>query len=107
MTAPVSAAARSARAALAVLLLAELSGTSPVIEAQSLPTATLAGKVTAEDGEGLPGITIRLESKSLQGVREISTSATGDFLAALLPPGWLFFPRRFIHNRRLRMYQSW
>ena len=87
MSARASAAARCTRAALALLLLAELSGTEPVIEAQSLPTATLAGKVTAEDGAGLPGIAIRLESKSLQGVREISTSATGDFLAALLPTG--------------------
>jgi hypothetical protein len=55
--------------------------------AQSLATATLAGKVTAEDGAGLPGITIRLESNSLQGVREASTSANGDFLFALLPAG--------------------
>ena len=55
--------------------------------AQSLPTATLAGKVTSEDGTGLPGITIHLESISLQGIRETSTSATGDYLAALLPPG--------------------
>ena len=82
-----SVAARRVRAALALLILAELSGTKPVIDAQSLPTATLAGKVTAEDGAGLPGIRIRLESESLQGVREISTSATGDFLAALLPAG--------------------
>ena len=36
---------------------------------------------------GLPGIRIRLESESLQGAREISTSATGDFLAPLLPAG--------------------
>jgi hypothetical protein len=41
----------------------------------------------SESGEGLPAITIRLESTSLQGIRETSTSATGDFLAALLPPG--------------------
>jgi hypothetical protein len=86
VSAPGSAAARCARA-LVLLILAEVSGTEHVIEAQSLPTATLAGKVTAEDGVGLPGITIRLESESLQGVREISTSATGDFLVALLPPG--------------------
>jgi hypothetical protein len=79
--------ARCARAAGALLLLAELTATEPALEAQSLPTATLAGKVTAEDGAGLSGITIRLESESLQGVREISTSATGDFLAALLPTG--------------------
>jgi len=87
VTAAASAAARCARAALTLLLLAELSGTEPVIDAQSLPTATLAGKVTAEDGAGLPGITIRLESESLQGVREISTATTGDFLAPLLPAG--------------------
>ncbi len=87
MSAAASAAARCARAVLAVLLLEELTGTEALIEAQSLPTATLAGKVSAEDGAGLPGIRIRLESESLQGVRETSTSATGDFLAALLPTG--------------------
>jgi hypothetical protein len=84
---PASVAARCSRAALALLILAGLSGTEAVVEAQSLPTATLAGRVTAEDGAGLPGIRVRLESESLQGVREISTSATGDFLAALLPTG--------------------
>jgi hypothetical protein len=87
VSAGASAAARCARCALALLILGEISKTAPVLEAQSLPTATLAGKVTAEDGAGLPGITIQLESKSLQGVRETSTSATGDFLAALLPAG--------------------
>ena len=87
MNAPGAAATRCARTALALLILAELSGREHHVEAQSLPTATLAGRVTTEDGAGLPGITVRLESKSLQGVREISTSATGDFLAALLPAG--------------------
>ena len=75
-----------ARAAGAILLLLELTATQPLL-AQSLPTATLAGKVSAEDGSGLPGIRIRLVSESLQGVRETSTSATGDFLVALLPTG--------------------
>ncbi len=79
--------ARCVRAALALLILAELSETVTVVDAQSLPTATLAGRVTADDGAGLPGIKVRLESKSLQGIREISTSATGDFLVALLPTG--------------------
>jgi hypothetical protein len=88
MKAPASAAARCARATLSLLfLLGEISGTKPVVEAQSLPTATLIGKVTSEDGAGLLGITVRMESQSLQGIRETSTSATGDFLAALLPPG--------------------
>lgn len=83
---PASAGSRFARAALALVILSELTGTEPD-EAQSLPTANLAGKVSAEDGSGLPGIRIRLESESLQGVRETSTSATGDFLVALLPRG--------------------
>lgn len=87
MSAPASAAARCARAALTLLLIGELPGLKPVLECQSLPTATLAGKVTAEDGAGLPGIRVRLESESLQGAREISTSAAGDFLAPLLPAG--------------------
>jgi len=43
--------------------------------------------VTGEDGAGIPGINVRLESESLQGLRELSTAATGDFLAPLLPPG--------------------
>jgi Carboxypeptidase regulatory-like domain len=87
VTATVRVTARHARTALALLLLAGLSGVEPVAEAQSLPTATLTGKVTADDGEGLSGITVHLASKSLQGFRETTTSATGDFLAALLPAG--------------------
>ncbi|HEU5250121.1 MAG TPA: carboxypeptidase regulatory-like domain-containing protein, partial [Thermoanaerobaculia bacterium] len=87
MNAPAPAAIWRGRAALAILLLADLPAIGPVIHAQSLPTSTLTGRVTDEDGARLPGITIRLESESLQGVREISTSATGDFLAALLPTG--------------------
>ncbi|HSD71538.1 MAG TPA: TonB-dependent receptor, partial [Thermoanaerobaculia bacterium] len=81
-----SARARCAGTALTLLVLAGFPSTGSV-EAQSLPTATLTGKVTAEDGVGLSGITVHLESKSLQGFRETSTSATGDFLAALLPAG--------------------
>jgi outer membrane receptor protein involved in Fe transport len=87
VTAHALTAARCARAAFRLLLLAGLPGMTPVLSAQSLPTATLAGKVTSDTGEGLPGITIHIESASLQGIRETSTSATGDFLAALLPAG--------------------
>ena len=87
MSARGSSAARGALAALALLILAELSETEWILKAQSLPTATLAGRVTAEEGAGLPGITVRLESESLQGVRAISTSATGEFLVPLLPAG--------------------
>jgi hypothetical protein len=83
----VVSAAAQARAAVALLFLTGLSACTPTVDAQSLPTATLTGKVTAEGGAGLPGITLQLESRSLQGTRETSTSETGDFLAALLPAG--------------------
>ena len=77
----------SGRGAAVLLIVVGFVPVGALIEAQSLPTATLAGRVTDEQGRGLPGVRVHLESEQLQGFREISTSATGDFLAALLPPG--------------------
>ena len=54
--------------------------------AQSLPTATLTGKVTA-DGAALPGVTVTVTSPNLQGARTAETSSSGDYLVPLLPPG--------------------
>ena len=56
------------------------------IVAQSLPTATITGKVSA-DGAGLPGVTVTVTSPNLQGSRNAVTSATGDYIIPLLPPG--------------------
>src|SRR5687768_10115848 len=53
---------------------------------QSIPTATLTGKVTA-DGAAIPGVTISVTSPNLQGTRTAETSAAGDYSLPLLPPG--------------------
>src|SRR5438105_7350161 len=54
--------------------------------AQSMPTATITGKVTTE-GAGLPGVTVTVRSPNLQGVRTGVTTAAGDYLLPLLPAG--------------------
>jgi len=67
-------------AAALVLLAAPLFG-------QGLPTATLTGKVTSEGGAPLPGVTVTVQSPSLQGTRETTSSGNGDYIFNLLPPG--------------------
>lgn len=54
--------------------------------AQSLPSATLTGKVTA-DGATIPGVTVTVRSPQLQGSRITQTSGAGDYIIPLLPPG--------------------
>ncbi|HEY3056378.1 MAG TPA: TonB-dependent receptor [Thermoanaerobaculia bacterium] len=54
--------------------------------AQSIPTATITGKVTTE-GSGLPGVTVTVRSPNLQGTRTAITSSAGDYIVPLLPPG--------------------
>ncbi len=51
-----------------------------------MPTATLSGKVTADDAS-LPGVTVSVSSPNLQGVRTAITSTAGDYIFPLLPPG--------------------
>lgn len=60
---------------------------APAAFPQGLPTATLTGKVTAEGGTSLPGVTVTVESRSLQGKRDVTTSGTGDYIFNLLPAG--------------------
>ena len=66
----------------AAFLLAAAFGFS-----QGIPTASLTGKVTAEGGVSLPGVTVRVESPSLQGTRDTTTSGNGDYIFNLLPSG--------------------
>ncbi len=54
--------------------------------AQSIPTATLTGKVTADDA-ALPGVTVTVKSPQLQGSRTAVTSGAGDYILPFLPPG--------------------
>ena len=52
-----------------------------------VPTGTISGRVTSSDGLALPGVTVTATSPSLQGERTIVTTANGDFILPLLPPG--------------------
>jgi Carboxypeptidase regulatory-like domain/TonB dependent receptor len=72
------------RIRLAVALL--LFSFAGVLLAQSIPTATLSGRVSAE-GAAIPGVTVSLTSPNLQGTRTGETTSTGDYLVPLLPPG--------------------
>ncbi len=54
--------------------------------AQSIPTSTLTGKVTADDA-ALPGVTVTVKSPQLQGSRTAVTSSAGDYILPFLPPG--------------------
>ncbi len=60
--------------------------TCSVALAQTGPTATLSGTVTAE-GAVLPGVTVSVTSPNLQGTRTTVTTESGAYLIPLLPPG--------------------
>ncbi len=51
------------------------------------PTGTVSGRVVSADGQPLPGVTVSAASANLQGTRTTVTSANGDYLIPLLPPG--------------------
>lgn len=59
---------------------------APTVLAQSIPTATLSGTVTA-DGAPLPGVTITVTSPNLQGQRTTVSTENGAYIIPLLPPG--------------------
>jgi hypothetical protein len=50
------------------------------------PTGTLSGRVTSE-GDGLPGVTVTVQSPALQGTRSAITGENGSYHLPLLPPG--------------------
>jgi Carboxypeptidase regulatory-like domain len=68
---------------LALVVVALFSATA---DAQ-VPTGTISGRVTSSDGLPLPGVSVTATSPSLQGERSIVTTANGDFILPLLPPG--------------------
>ncbi len=68
---------------LIVLLLLLGAGASL---AQGLTNATLRGRVTNE-GQGLPGVTVTITARTLQGARTAVTSTNGDYVFVGLPPG--------------------
>ncbi len=68
---------------LAVVWLALTAGAA----AAQVPTGTISGRVLDQGGDAVPGVTVSATSPSLQGVRTTVTSAVGDFVLPLLPPG--------------------
>src|SRR5204862_4358976 len=48
---------------------------------------TISGHVADSQGLALPGVSVTAESPNLQGVRSVTTSANGDYVFTLLPPG--------------------
>ncbi|MCM3875693.1 MAG: TonB-dependent receptor [Thermoanaerobaculia bacterium] len=74
------------RRSLSIVLVLLLLGSAGATLAQGLTNATLRGRVTNE-GQGLPGVTVTITSRSLQGARTAVTSTNGDYVLVGLPPG--------------------
>jgi hypothetical protein len=74
------------RLSTAFLLLTALMSTGFPAYAQAT-TGTISGQVVSSDGQSLPGVTVVTASPMLQGMRTAVTSASGDYLIPLLPPG--------------------
>ncbi|MGH9846592.1 MAG: carboxypeptidase regulatory-like domain-containing protein, partial [Blastocatellia bacterium] len=66
------------------LAIASIASASAM--AQTIPLSTLTGRVTAGDAP-IPGVTVTIKSPNLQGARTTVTSAAGDYIFPLLPPG--------------------
>ena len=67
-------------------LLAISGGTA--LFSQGTQTANVTGSVVDTAGAPIAGVTVRLSSPALQGVRTYVTDSTGKFIARLLPPGF-------------------
>ncbi|HEY7514290.1 MAG TPA: carboxypeptidase-like regulatory domain-containing protein, partial [Vicinamibacteria bacterium] len=66
-------------------LVALVLGLAPAF-AQGTQTGVITGIVKATDGAALPGVTVTLSSPALQGVRTITSDATGAYHFRGLPP---------------------
>jgi hypothetical protein len=55
--------------------------------AAQVPTGTISGHLASSDGAPLPGVTITATAATLQGSRTALSTANGDFILPLLPPG--------------------
>ncbi len=69
-----------------VLLAAAVLTAAPAAWAQA-PTGNISGRVVSSDGQALPGVVVEVSTSSAPGSRTAVTSAAGDYLVALLPPG--------------------
>jgi outer membrane receptor protein involved in Fe transport len=69
------------------ILLALLLVLSPLVFSQSKETGAITGKVVDDQGNPLPGVTLKLTSPNLMGVRSAITDSNGLFRFPALPPG--------------------
>jgi hypothetical protein len=70
----------------ALLLICWLALPSAAALAQA-PTGTIGGRVTDSQGGVIPGVVVTVSSPNLQGEQKATTTANGDYLFKLLPPG--------------------
>src|SRR5689334_2158578 len=75
------------RVRLITLIVALMIGVSAAPALAQAPTATISGHVISADGLPLPGVTVSVIGPNLQGVRTAVTTANGDYIIPLLPPG--------------------
>lgn len=68
-----------------IAVLAAFALLAPVALAQT--TGRIEGRVSGENGDALPGVTVQISSPSLQGERIAVTDANGHFRFLALPPG--------------------
>ncbi|HTM02789.1 MAG TPA: carboxypeptidase regulatory-like domain-containing protein [Vicinamibacterales bacterium] len=57
------------------------------IAVAQVPIGTISGRVLDQSGQAVPGVTVTATSPALQGARDAVTTAAGDYLLPLLPPG--------------------
>lgn len=69
-----------------VLVWLVMLATAGLAEAQST-SGTISGRVMDAQGGALPGVTVIVESPSLQGVRTALSTESGDYVFPLLPSG--------------------
>lgn len=71
-----------------VLLLVVFAAAMMSTPLMAQQTGEIAGRVTdASDGSPVAGVSIEARSPTLPGVRTVSSSANGEYLLPLLPPG--------------------
>src|SRR5688572_9205365 len=75
------------RLSITVLFIAASLLTPASIALAQATTGSISGRVLSSDGQPLPGVTITATSPTLQGVRTVVTTESGDYLIPLLPPG--------------------
>ena len=72
---------------LVAYLVLTLLALAPTAAAAQSPTGGIAGQVSDAQGGPVVGVAVTVTSASLQGPQRAATSANGDYLFKLLPPG--------------------